>query len=415
MHRLPMMPFDQQVPEPDELEEGALSSDPSTLPARMKLGMAWSGVTLTGIVVLVYSTIAQLSQPSTMGGLVVLLVAYAVYGSSLKKKDTIQFADSLYYMGFLWALFALIATFLIWPAQKVSADAVLATFGYALLATFSGMLLRLLVIQFQDTLPDRLVYAQETIDRRVAALTQEINDATTEMTSFRQRAKSELGGTLHSLLRSLDDVREKMSEQHRTMTTAMSAGFESSLKEVLGRLAAIQIPQEMLTTEVATLIAALGKRGEDVEQAVQHLKHSMTQAADTVTRFGDSLYESEAAKRIGSAVNGLSHAIRGRTEEVANMTTALEDSRTELESQLKSMQSLRSSFGAISTQLSTLEAELREVSSHSLSTDVRDGLLNVQKTIQSSLDASKAIETAMRGVMSFLKDGVTQEQSINGK
>jgi hypothetical protein len=69
----------------------------------------------------------------------------------------------------------------------------------------------------------------------------------------------------------------------------------------------------------------------------------------------------------------------------------------------------------VSTQLSTLEAELKDVSSHALSADVRAGLLNVHKAIQSSVDASKAIDTAMRGVRSFLKDRGTEEQAIDGK
>jgi chaperonin cofactor prefoldin len=403
------------MPEADELEESGLSSDPSSLQDRIKLGTAWLCTTATGIVALVYSTVSQFSQTFTMVGLIGLLIAYAAYGYSLRKKNTNRFADSLYYMGFLWALFALIATFLVWPTPKLTADAVLTTFGYALVATFSGMLLRLLVVQFEDTLPDRLVHAQETIDRRVAALTQQISEATMEIASFRERAASELGGTLRDLVRSLEDIRETITDQHRTMATTMSAGFESSLRDILGRLAAIQIPQEILTTEVAKLIAALGKRGEDVEEAVQTLEKSLMQAAETVTRFGNSLDGSEAAKRIGVAVNDLSSTIKDRTDEFVTMTTALEKSRTELDSQLNSLQSLRSAFAKVSTQLSTLETELRDLSSNSLRADVRNGVLNVQKAIQSSLEASKAIESTMRGVMFFLKERVTEEHSFDGK
>ncbi|MGE5839907.1 MAG: hypothetical protein ACM34H_08220, partial [Deltaproteobacteria bacterium] len=71
-------------------------------------------------------------------------------------------------------------------------------------------------------------------------------------------------------------------------------------------------------------------------------------------------------------------------------------------------------FGTVSTQLSTLETELRDLSLNSISADVRDGLMNVQKAIHSSLDASKAIESTMRGVMFFLKERVTEERSGNG-
>jgi hypothetical protein len=415
MSQLPTRPFERPMPDPDDLEESGLYSDHPALQDHIKLGTAWLCVTVMGIGALVYSTISQFPRTYTMLGLIGLLLAYTAYGYSLRKKNTLQFADSLYYTGFLWALFALIETFLVWPAPKLTADAVLTTFGYALVTTFSGMLLRLLVVQFQVTLPDRLVHAQETIDRRVAALTQQLDEATMEITSFRDRAASDLGGTLQDLVRSLADIRETITEQQRTMTTMMSAGFESSLKDILGRLAAIQIPQEILTTEVAKLIAALGKRGEDVEEAVQKLVKNLMQTSDTVTRFGDSLYGSEAAKRIGVAVNDLSSTIKDRTEEFFKMTTTLEASRTELETQLNSLQSLRSAFAKVSIQLSTLETELKDLSSNALSADVRSGLLDVQKAIQSSLDASRAIESAMRGVMFFLKERVTEEHSFDGK
>lgn len=415
MPRLPTIPFERPMPEPDELEESGLSSDHPALHDHIKLVTAWLCVTVTGIGALVYSTISQFSRTSTMLGLIGLLIAYAAYGYSLRKKNSLQFADSLYYTGFLWALFALIETFLVWPAPKLTTDAVLTTFGYALVTTFCGMLLRLLILQIQVAAPDRMVHAQETIDRRVAALNQQINEATMEINSFRERAAGDLVAMHHDLMQSLVDVRERISEEYRTMTTMMSTGFESSLKDMLGRLAAIQIPQDIVTTEVAKVVATLEKRGEEVEEAVQRLEKSLMQATDTVTRFGDSLYGSEAAKRIGVAVNDLSSTIKDRTEEFVKMTTALETSRTELDSQLNSLQSLRSAFAKVSTQLSTLETELNDLSLNAISTDVRNGLLDVQKAIHSSLDASKAIESTMRGVMFFLKERVTEEHAVDGK
>lgn len=412
MHRLPTVPFDRSMPEPDELEE---PSDPSILPDRIKLGAAWVGATVVGIVALVYSTVAQFPRLYTMAGLVGVLLMYAVYGLVLRRKNPVQFADSLYYMGFLWALFALIVTFMIWPVPKLTPDAVLTTFGYALVATFSGLLLRLLVIQFQPTLSDRVVYAQETIDGRVAALSQQLHDATMEITSFRERAASELAGTLQELLRALGDVRATLAEQQRALTLSVNERVEASVQETLGRLAAIEVPHEQLSAEVARLTSALRKRGGDVEQAVQQLEKGLAAAAHTVTQAGDSLYGSEAARRIGQAVEELSGTLHERTRQLATMTAVLESSRTELEGQLTSLPSLRSAFAQVSTHLATLEAELKDVSVHALGDELKNGLLNVQQAIESSLDASKAIEAAMRGVRSFLKDRVAEEAAIHGK
>jgi predicted nucleic acid-binding Zn-ribbon protein len=410
MHRLPSVPFERPLPVPDELEEEGLTHDESSL-THLKLGTAWLCATLAGVAALSYASIAQMPAFAIMLALGGLLAAYAGYGYFLPKKDAVQFADSLYYMTFLWALFILIAAFLLWPAPRLTTDAVVTVFGNALITTFCGMLLRLVVIQFQDTLPDRLVHAQERMDRRVTALVRELNEATVEITAFRDRAATDLGGTLSDLVQSLADVRAKIAEQHRTMAHMMSETFESSLRDILRRLSAIHIPQELLSTEVGKLVAALEQRGADLDKAAGNLEQRLMQAADTVAAFGESLSTSEAAKKVGVAMNDLSGRITERTAQFVEMTTALEKSRTELDGQLNSLQSLRATVAMVETRLTAFESELKDVASASMSADVRNGLMNVQKAIRSSLEASKAIESTMRDVMFFMKERVTEGQS----
>jgi predicted RNA-binding protein with PIN domain len=404
------MSFERPLPASDEPEESEFSNNDTSL-SHLKLGTAWVSITLAGVAGLAYSSMFQTPPLLTLLGLAVLLAAYTGYGYSLPKKNTIQFADSIYYVGFLWAIFALIAAFVLWPAPKLTADAVLTTFGYALVATFCGMLLRLVIIQFHASHPDRAAQAQQLIDRRVASLVEHIHEATMEIDMFRERAANDLGGTLHDLVRSLADVRETLAEQHRTMAKTVSERLESSLQEILGRLSAMKIPQEMLTGEVTKLVDALKKQGEGFEQAAHRLETSFTQAAETATAFGESLYASEGAQQVGTAIHELSRTIKDRTEEFVEMTGALAKSRSELESQLDSLQSLRSAVSAVSTTLSAFETELREASSASMAADVRTGLANVQQAISSSLEASKAIESTMRGMLFFMKERVSEEHS----
>jgi uncharacterized coiled-coil DUF342 family protein len=395
----------------DDLEDSGLTSDESAAQSRMKLGAAWCMATMAGVGALAYSSMAELPSAMTMLVVGALLAAYAAYGYSVKNKNTVRFADSLYYMGFLWSLFALLAAFVIWPAPKLTADTVLTAFGYALVATFCGMLLRLLTLQFQETVSDRIVLAEETIDRRVAALTQQLNEAAVEISAFRERAANDLGATLYDLVQSLAAVREKIADQHLRMAKATSEGFESSLREILGRLSAIHVPQDMLTAEVGKMVAALGRQGEHFAKAAQRLEATLQQAADTVTAFAESLAGSAAAKEVGAAIHELSAKIKERTNQFADMTAALEQSRTELDGQLGSLQSLRSAVSTVSSQLSAFEVELKTVSAASMSADLKNRLIDVQQAIRSSLDASKAIESAMRDVLFFMKERVTEERS----
>ena len=114
MRRLPAMPLEDPEPTPqvDEVDEVHSAVHP-TLRGNRKLAVAWVCATVVGGVVLWYSAAAQYSPTVTLVALIGLLVGYAGYGYSVKKKNTAQFADSLYYMGFLWTLLALIATFIL--------------------------------------------------------------------------------------------------------------------------------------------------------------------------------------------------------------------------------------------------------------------------------------------------------------
>jgi hypothetical protein len=93
------------------------------------------------------------------------------------------------------------------------------------------------------------------------------------------------------------------------------------------------------------------------------------------------------------------------------MSTALEQSRRELDGQLSSVQSLRSAASMVTTRLAAFEAELKDLSSASMSDEVRQGLMNVQQAIRSSLEGSKAIESMMRDVLLLMRQRVTEEHS----
>jgi hypothetical protein len=191
----------------------------------------------------------------------------------------------------------------------------------------------------------------------------------------------------------------------------MTERFEASLQDILGRLSAIQLPQEILTAEVTKLVGVLGTQGLNFERAAHTLEKSLMHAAETATAFSDSLYGSEAAKQVGIAMNDLSGKIKERSEQFVHMNAALEQSRRELDGQLTGLQALRAAVAGVSTQLTAFETELRAVSAASLSAEVRNGLINVQQAVSSTLEASKAIESTMRGVLFLMRDRVEEHSS----
>src|SRR5258705_209919 len=98
-----------------------------------------------------------------------LMAAYLWYAHRQESRDMEKVADSVYFLGFLWTLFALTHSLIITPqgGPGIRPGDVFAIFGYALVTTGFGMFLRMAVLQFRYTLPDQLTDAQEDFARRV--------------------------------------------------------------------------------------------------------------------------------------------------------------------------------------------------------------------------------------------------------
>src|SRR6266850_3621449 len=100
--------------------------------AARHLSFAW---VLTFALGSLFITRGDPTQPRRIVAPVVLLFIYALLGTLEKKKNPLKFADSLYFLGFLWTLVALINAIL---PGSLDLSLTLKAFGYALLTTAAG-------------------------------------------------------------------------------------------------------------------------------------------------------------------------------------------------------------------------------------------------------------------------------------
>jgi len=191
--------------------------------AEKRLGFGWIVTFGIGALLIVRGTP---DQPRRIAAPVVLLVLYALYGAIHRRKNTPKFADSLYFLGFLWTLVALIDTIL--PAD-VELGHVLKAFGYALVTTAAGMLLRSLFLQFHETASEQVVEAQDELDRQVMALGEQFRGARQELEHFRTGLSQRLDIEVNGLVSSLATVRGGIEEAH---SLATKAGVDGMAKAV---------------------------------------------------------------------------------------------------------------------------------------------------------------------------------------
>ena len=84
---------------------------------------------------------------------VLCMLAYSSLGFTEKKNDTLieQFADSIYYLGFLLTLVALIVSLVDLSEAEYSLNGVGSRFGIALATTVLGLFLRIILTNFRES------------------------------------------------------------------------------------------------------------------------------------------------------------------------------------------------------------------------------------------------------------------------
>src|SRR2546425_116979 len=112
------------------------------------LALAWMAAAVLGG--LAISLIPERVGPWRMLAPLGAMAAYLLFAFTRSQHSTPRVADSAYFMGFLWTLWALINV-LVWH-PRLKATELYVAFGYALLTTASGMFVRLALLQFYRTL-----------------------------------------------------------------------------------------------------------------------------------------------------------------------------------------------------------------------------------------------------------------------
>lgn len=95
-----------------------------------------------------------------------------------------QLADSVYFLGFLWTLWALIDSFVL--KSSTSAEAAFRIFGYALVTTAAGMGARLYLLNFKYGSADQVGEAQAAVEENLKKFSEAAQGACGTISDFRQ-------------------------------------------------------------------------------------------------------------------------------------------------------------------------------------------------------------------------------------
>jgi len=307
-------------------------------------GAVWAAAIFVGAVAIHLAnelTAARLAIPM----LIMLGYAWLGYGDaraepslSLRATRISQLADSLYFMGFLWTLWALIDSFIFRGLSKD--ESVFRAFGYALVTTATGMFVRLLLLQFMFWSDDQQALADREIESSLTIFLKSVKD---------------VGDSLSELKTNLTQVNKTHAKSIATANAAITRATEEKLKELDS---AIEGVVASITRRADTLNKAVDAATQKANAAAQHIDESTARAAAGAARAEASAASSESAMQACLKMSEDADTLRQTTNALVGRIDTLGTRMTTSETTVKNVDTkVSSSLAQVAVQV----AEVTEV------------------------------------------------------
>ena len=396
------------------------------LTPEMRRLRGWFVVTLVlGIAAIVVAWLLDAVLPTnvtvviTLAGPIVAMVVYVYVGREVEGADgkTDAFADSVYYMGFLFTLCALIVALV---AEDDSTGVLKSRFGIALITTIVGLSFRTVLANFRSTASDSLLAVEAQLVRSSNSLRDQfssISDTMVLMTSgFRTTVKvtndaleaaadkfrsssdrlandfSRSGGRLGTTAGDIEQqVGTALGNLNQTVTTAqdhLAAGADAYRQ----RLEGVRVDPDFLERQFrpsisrleeafAGLAEGLDKSRKEIEAQAEAYTQTTKAAADAVSLFA------ERADGLKNTASALAKSIAQSSDSLGNLG---DGANKHAEEMTRHAASLKKLTGQAELDLQTIE-EHRETLARSLqrSSDaisaVHDSLVDAVAEIRTKL------------------------------
>ncbi len=201
-----------------------------------------------------------------------------------------QLADSLYFLGFLWTLWALIDSFVF--KQMPATEAVFRTFGYALVTTATGMFLRLLLLQFKYWAHDQVPEAEKEFEVQIEMFTRLISETAGAIGDFRVKSDAALGRWIRALddrSRQLEKSVASVEDQTTTLKTDLETFHGQHLSQISASACnAIDAVKAATAASVVALTTQAGELASLHTQQLGQISASTTRALEAVRTAASS-------------------------------------------------------------------------------------------------------------------------------
>ncbi len=183
---------------------------------QIKLPVLFATACVTKIVCLVASYLFNELLITGFIAPITIMLAYVVIGGKYKTSDVSdeKFADSCYYLGFIFTVASIIVCLIDLPNIKNDMITIATRFGVAMISTIVGLTVRVILVSFRPNMEDALRNHEQSAVDASRRLTDEYARAFQALLHFR-------GEVLTATTESVKSVRESFDEMAKESATRM--------------------------------------------------------------------------------------------------------------------------------------------------------------------------------------------------
>jgi len=220
-----------------------------------------------------------------------------------------QFADSVYYMGFLFTLVALIVSMLTFGEEQIQISQLIYNFSLALITTIIGLATRITLVNFQAderstrrqireelrSTASELISQSRQISTRLEVLNTEIHDTIT-------KSLDESKASIKKSAQSIDEYTHISKEALRKQLDNINESIVDAMNELNNRIRDIDIPPDVISNKLAEPVSLFAEKMHetgvilnqlsDQQKSIRDSSHRIVKSLDRATLKIDNLHQS---------------------------------------------------------------------------------------------------------------------------
>ncbi|MCI0654156.1 MAG: hypothetical protein L0Y38_09150 [Methylococcaceae bacterium] len=301
-----------------------------------------------------------------MIGYLAIGIRYAGSGEQVE-----QFADSIYYLGYLFNLVALTASLLAFRTSEIEFNLLIVNFALALVTTIFGLSARIVIVNFRHAPSDRNTL-QDILDHQTAKLVntasriaRELESVSREIVEHHKAVADENTLRIETAYRTLDSLSEKAAHSIRVIADSATNEISQTLGELRDRLESAVLLFRSVEQRIEGAGLAVHGFNEQLDidrsarQKLVELARTMSEVIASSTSLTRELHQqTEHSHQILNTLSLIAGQMNRIPAEVDVTTSAIRQSTRTL---IKSTTALASHSGTVREHLDGFSKDLAEL------------------------------------------------------